>query len=292
MNVAVVGGTGVLGRALVPLLEAAGISVRVLARRAPEPGRLDLLGERDAARLRQLLEGCDVVVHAATAIPRDPTAPGAWDLTARLRTQGTRRLLDAAIQAGVKRYVQQSIALAYADGGDEWIGEGAPFDDSPARAQVVRPVREMEAMVCAAPIGWCILRGGAFVGPGTAQERTIERLRQGAEKIIAGGAHFLPLVHVADAARAFALAIEKPLNGEVLNVAGTPIRQRDYLKALAARIGVRAPAEAPGPRPSSLRVSSEQARRIIGWQPLSASDSCPGTPWSVSTPARPPSGCT
>ncbi len=268
MKVAVIGATGVLGQALVPLLREAGHELLPLSRRSPLP--FDLLDSGDAARLRRLLEGCDVVVHAATAIPLDPTAPGAWDLNTRLRTQGTRRLLDAAIAAGVKRYVQQSIALAYPDRGDEWIAEEQPFDDSPGRAPIVNPVREMEAMVRGAPLAWCILRGGAFIGPGTAQERTIERLRSGEEKIVAGGAHFLPLVQVSDVARAFALAVEKPVRKEILNVAGTPIRQRDYLNRLAAQVGAPAPGEQPGARPPSLRVASERARRLLGWQPLSA----------------------
>jgi len=116
MTVLVAGATGVLGRALVPRLLAGGHSVRAVARGAStadlpaavEPIDADVL-EDD---LLELVCGCDAVVHIATAIPTDPFAPDAWELTARLRTAGTRRLLDAALACRVRRYVQQSIVMA------------------------------------------------------------------------------------------------------------------------------------------------------------------------------------
>src|SRR5947209_11513040 len=95
------------------------------------------------------------------------------DATTRLRTEGTRRLLDAALAAGAGRYLQQSIVMAYPDGGDRWLDEGTPLDDSPARAAVCAPVAAMEGMLRDTDperLGWCILRGGIFVGPGTGQD--------------------------------------------------------------------------------------------------------------------------
>jgi uncharacterized protein YbjT (DUF2867 family) len=192
MRVFVVGATGVLGRALVPLLLARGHAVRALVR-SPERGRQlaeagadvvpgDLLEPELAARLPDLVAGCQAVIHAATAIPRDPAAPGAWDATTRLRTEGTRRLLDAALAAGARRYLQQSIVMAYPEGGDRRLDEATPLDDSPARAAVCAPVAAMEGMVRAADperLGWCILRGGIFVGPGTGQDKLIARARVG-----------------------------------------------------------------------------------------------------------------
>jgi len=103
----VAGATGVLGRALVPQLVAGGHSVRAIARRPSSdfcPLGLELLkADLLVDDLVELVSGCDAVVHIATAIPRDPSAPGPWHRTARLRTLGTRRLLDAALTCGVTR---------------------------------------------------------------------------------------------------------------------------------------------------------------------------------------------
>jgi nucleoside-diphosphate-sugar epimerase len=160
--------------------------------------------------------------------------------------------------------------MAYADGGERWLDEDAPLDRSAARAAICNPVRTMEAMVRAiapASLGWSILRGGWFVGPGTAQEATIAGLRAGTEKIIAGGAHYLPLVHVEDVASAFVLAIQREIAAGVLNVNAEPVRQRDYLERLAVVAGAPPPGDAAGPAPISVRSSAARAMHVLGWRP-------------------------
>ena len=281
MRVALIGASGVLGRALVPRLVAAGAAVRSLARspeRVPNAGsvdheieRFDLLSADAGLRLNTLLEGCDAVVHAATAIPADPRVLGAWDANTRLRQEGTRTLLGIALAAGVGQYVQQSIAMAYADGGEQWLDEEAPLDNSSARAAICAPVRTMEAMVRAIPptrLRWSILRAGSFVGPGTAQDRVVAGLRAGSEKTMSGGAHYLPLVHVEDVASAFVLAIQSGIAGVVLNVNDEPIRQRDYLERLATQLGAASPSDVAGAAPVSIRSSAALVARTLRWRPI------------------------
>lgn len=281
MRVAVVGATGVLGRALVPCLLRDGLIVRALVRTPDRAARVlpagtditrfDLLSAPGADDLPKLLSGCDVVIHAATAIPSDFTVPGAWDRNTRLRTEGTRRLLDAALAAGVSRYIQQSIAFAYAGHGDEWITEEEPLDGALLPEVVLGPVRAMEEMVRAMPeerLVWSILRGGEFVGPDTLEAVTIENVRAGREPIVCGGRHFLPLVHVTDAAAAFTDAARHAPPGSVFNIVSEPIRQRDYLEGLAARLGAPHPPQVDAaPCPPSLRCSSRRARSLLGWAP-------------------------
>jgi len=92
MTVAIVGGTGTLGRRVAAELEARGHKVRVLSRHAPEY-RVDLAtGDGLAAALA----GCDVVVDASNSSSRKP---------AGILVDGSRRLLEAEAAAGVKHHV-------------------------------------------------------------------------------------------------------------------------------------------------------------------------------------------
>jgi nucleoside-diphosphate-sugar epimerase len=275
MRVFVAGATGVLGRALVPRLIASGHSVLAIARRAStadlRPGveliEADLL-EDD---LLELVYGCDAVVHIATAIPGDPSAPGAWDLTARLRTVGTRRLLDAALACRVPHYLQQSIIMAYRDGGDSWLDEQAPLDNSPERAAICQPVIEMETMIREIErqrLAWTILRGGSFVGAGTGESVLIERLRVGDVVVADRGSNYLSPVNVADMASAVAAALEFAPAGSTFNIVDEPLRYGDYIDALADLIGVARPQRVPElPPPPSWRCTNEAARTVLAWLP-------------------------
>lgn len=277
----VTGATGVLGRVLVPQLLGAGWIVRALVR-SPEravwltrPGveiaEGDLVADGFGDRLPRLLEGCHAVVHAATAIPSRFDVPGAWDANTRLRTEGTLRLRDASLSAGVQAFVQQSITMAYRDGGDAWLDETAPLDESPERAAICAPVMAMEGMLRAVSPGrlsWSILRGGLFVGPGTGQDGLIARLRSGAETISGDARNFISAVHVEDMASAVVAALERAPGGSVFNVCADPLRLGDYQDRLATLVGAPPPRrDLTRPCPPSWRCSSEAARTWLGWKP-------------------------
>jgi 2-alkyl-3-oxoalkanoate reductase len=281
MLVGIVGANGVLGRVLVPLLLQQNYAVRALVR-SPKKGQVlaatdveivpcDLLSPEISTRLSSILVGCDAVVHIATAIPPNPTLPGAWDANTRLRTDGTRRLLNASLAIGAKRYIQQSIVMAYPDSGDRWLDEDTPLDTSSTRASICKPVIEMEAMVRAISsehLRWSILRGGAFVGSGTAQDETIKRLHKGEETVFGDGSNFISPIHVADMAAAIATALERAPADSIFNIVDKPIRQDDYLNNLAAKLGTSTPPRnLTLPRPPSFRCSNLAARDVLGWNP-------------------------
>jgi nucleoside-diphosphate-sugar epimerase len=275
VKVFVAGSTGVLGRALLPLLVAAGHDVRAIARRVPaavppagvELHAADLLEDE----LDALVRGCDAVVHIATAIPADPAAPDAWLRTARLRTTGTRRLLDAAHACGVPHYVQQSVVMAYRDGGGAWLDEQTPFDDSPGRAEICGPVAAMEAMIRKVDpraLAWTILRGGTFVGAGTAQDALVRQLRSGRLVVAGDGSNYVSPVNVTDMAAAVAAALERAPAGAALNVVDEPLRYGDYVDALADLVGAARPRRAPAlPSPPSWRCTNAAAQAALGWLP-------------------------
>lgn len=279
MRVAIVGPTGVLGRALVPILLKKGYTVRALARspakvhgmfpQVTEVMECDLLSDI-ASDLPAMLDGCDAVLHIATALPQDFSAPHAWDAMTRLRTHGVRMLLDASTKAGTRCYAQQSIAIAYPDNGEEWITEEFPLDTSAERAEICGPVIAMEQMIQdiqPEKLEWCILRGGTFVGPGTLQEKAIERLRSGKEIVPCDGRNFVSLVHVGDMANAIAAAIENAPAGSVFNIVDEPLRNGEYLDRLADSIGASRPRrDETGECPPSWRCSNRAAKAALNWR--------------------------
>lgn len=281
MRVTVVGATGVLGRNLIPRLMQRGDRVRALARSAarahgvfgPDVDAIDfdLLNSADAERLPDLLQHADAVVHIATAIPDDFQAPGAWTANTRLRTEGTRSLLAAALVSGVGCYIQQSIVMAYPDGGDGWLDESTPLDDSPAQAAVNAPVIAMEQLVRSAAVErlrWCILRGGVFVGPQTFQDRTRDQLRAGTLSVAGDGRNFVSYVHVADMAEAVIAALDRAAPGAIFNITAEPVREGEYLDRLAAVDGVSSPPrDLNRPQPPSFRCTHAAAAQQLTWEP-------------------------
>lgn len=110
MTVLVVGGTGFVGGHVVHAFRAEDVAVRALARRPEKHERLRAWGcevvqgdMTDAASLRRAVEGTDTVVHLV-ALP--PFAKP--DAIRRVMEQGTRDLVAAAKEAGVKRFVLMS----------------------------------------------------------------------------------------------------------------------------------------------------------------------------------------
>lgn len=97
---------------------------------------MDILADDASHHFAAAMHNCDVAIHIATAIPRDPSAPGAWQRNAQIRIEGTRRLLAACRAAQVGHYVQQSVIMAYPDGGDEWLSEDMPLDRTSSRAEI------------------------------------------------------------------------------------------------------------------------------------------------------------
>jgi nucleoside-diphosphate-sugar epimerase len=100
------GGSGVLGRSLLPLLAAEGHDVR-----APAHDELDLF---DPGPVAEAVREAEAVYHLATRIPARERRgdPGAWRENDRLRADASRLLVDAALAAETRVYVQPSVTFA------------------------------------------------------------------------------------------------------------------------------------------------------------------------------------
>lgn len=179
MNVFLAGASGVIGRRLVPLLRDAGHQVTGTTRSPEKAVALETLGAKgvvvDVYDARALLKAMyaahpDVVIHQLTDLP-DTVDPQSFSAAlvrnARIRTEGTPNLVAAAEMSGARRMIAQSVAFAYAPGGEPHA-ESAPFDPAPARRALVDGVVALEKSITAASsLDGIILRYGYFYGPGT-----------------------------------------------------------------------------------------------------------------------------
>lgn len=179
-TVFIAGASGAVGKPLCRLLVADGWHV-VGTTRSPEraaalkaldvePVVVDVF---DARRLADAVAAArpDVVIHQLTDLPYglDPSKmEAAAERNRRIRDEGTRNLVAAAVAAGVKRLIAQSIAFAYAPGPQPFV-EGSPLNvDAPGRPGLsARSARALEEQVLAAPLEGIVLRYGRFYGPCT-----------------------------------------------------------------------------------------------------------------------------
>jgi len=140
MNVFITGATGVLGRPVVRLLVDCGYRVRALARNSGNALRLREAGAEpvqaslfDPTSLQAAIRDCDAILHLATRIPPPKKARRweAWRDNDRIRTEGTRNLVDVALDLRVSTFVYPGIVFVYPDRGSARVDVAPPPDPSP-----------------------------------------------------------------------------------------------------------------------------------------------------------------
>ncbi len=164
MRLLVTGGTGVLGRAFLPLAEAERHQVRT-------PGRaeLDLF---DPAAAGAAMSGVDAVMHLATRIqPVEMLRqPEAWRENDRLRAGASAILVGAALAAEVTVYIQPTVTFVYPDG--QRVSEETPVrEDVPAVLRSALAAEEQAARFAVAGRHGVVLRLGLLDGPGTGHDQ-------------------------------------------------------------------------------------------------------------------------
>ncbi len=300
MKVFVAGGSGAMGRRLVPQLVAGGYQVVAMTRDeskaswlrriGAQPVVADALDREAVARVLKASEP-EVVVHqlsGLTGVKSFKNFDKEFALTNRLRTEGTDYLLDAARATGVRQIVAQSYGnWNYERTGSAVKTEQDPFDPDPPANQVksLQAIRYIEdAVLNADGIDGIALRYGNFYGPGTSFDlgggSIVAQVRKRQFPIVGDGAGIWAFVHIDDAAAAAVAAIAHARRG-VYNVADDePVPVSKWLPELAAAVGARPPRHVPtwlgrlaaGEVGVSMMtqirgISSAKAKAELGWAP-------------------------
>ena len=294
MRVFVAGATGVIGSLLVPQLLAAGHEVTAMTRSVLRAAQLEAVGadpvvcdvfDADGVRAAMADASPEAVINQLTALPArlDWGNPNLFDENNRVRTEGTRVLVDAALATGARRVVAQSIAFVYAPTGASIKDEDAPLftDAGPPVGGVVAAIAELEQLVTGTPgIEGLVLRYGMLYGPGTYHDRrgsTGADIVAGRVPLIEGATGMYSWLHVEDAASAALAALARGAPGVYNVVDDEPAPQPEWLPVLAQALGADPPAAAETQPPSdtlemSLRgASNAKAKSELGWRPQYAS---------------------
>ena len=264
MKVFVAGGSGAMGRRLVPRLVAEGYEVAAMTRDAGKALWLSAVGAQpvivdalDQAAVRAAVVGArpEVVIHQLTAL----SGMGSFKqfdrefaLTNRLRTEGTDYLIEGARLAGVRRFIAQSYGnWNYARTGTGLKTEQDPFDSAPPanQKQSLAAIRYVESAVAGAEgIEGIALRYGNFYGPGTGlamDGAIVAQVRKRRLPIVGDGSGVWSFVHMDDAAAAAIAAIGQGGPG-VYNVADDePLPVSVWLPLLADAVGAKPPRRVP-----------------------------------------------
>jgi len=250
VDILITGGTGLLGRHLVPALQERGESIRVLTLPTEDARWLEKLGATvyrgdicQPETLAAPMRGADAVLHLAALM-------GAWrsiETYRAINVRGTQHVCRAALAAGVGRLVHVSSWSVYGMGMGDPVREDfilRPFPEPYAITKAEGDLAVQE-MIAEQGLPAVIVRPGTFFGPGDLLHfsRMADRIRTGRAIIIGPGNNALPFVYVTDVVRGLLLALyHKEAVGQAYNITNDdPMTQQQFLNAIASEIGARPP---------------------------------------------------
>jgi nucleoside-diphosphate-sugar epimerase len=273
----VTGGTGLLGRYLIPALQERGDTVRALALSSDEVSWLEQRGVaiyrgdvRQPDTLVEPLRGAQRVYHMAAMM-------GSWlplQEYYAVNVAGTENVCQAALDADVERLIHVSSWTVY--GMD--LGKPAreefpltPFQEPYALSKTDGD-RVVQRMILHRHLPAVIVRPGTFFGPGDRLHfgRMADRVRAGKGVVIGSGRNALPFVYVTDVVQGLLAADQDRAVGKAYNITNDqPLGQEEFLRAIAAELGVKSPRLHVPYRPLYLAAYlAEQVANRKGGQPF------------------------
>lgn len=274
MRVLVTGGTGFIGRALIPLLQREGHSV-VTWVRSPERARsllgadVDIVGRaRGTAALTEVVAGCDAVVNlAGEALMARRWSSARRAVLETSRIQVTEQLVHAigAARSRPRVLISGSAVGYYGNRTDENLTEtSTPGDDFLASL-----CRRWEAAAGAADalgVRVVALRTGVVLGrAGGAFAQMLPPFKMGAGGPIGSGRQNFPWIHLHDLVKIVTTAlVDERFRGPINGVAPEQATNRVFAKALGRAL--RRPALLPVPTLALRMIFGEAATVLLASQ--------------------------
>ena len=245
----VTGAGGFVGGQLVRSLRKAGYPVRAMVRNPSQSPELEALGAEvviadlgEPETLPSVVKGVSGVFHVA-ALFRQAGLPECEFL--KINAEGTRHLLEAAVQAGVERFVYCSTVGVLGGIENPPADETLPFapGDMYQRSKMEGEKLALE-FFRSGKISGCVIRPAMIYGPGdTRTLKIFKMIAAGRFFYVGSGEAYVHFVDVRDLARAFILAMERrERNGEVYIIGGArAVPLKDFVGRICGRLGVTPP---------------------------------------------------
>jgi uncharacterized protein (TIGR01777 family) len=264
MRVLITGGTGFVGQALCPRLEAAGHEVVILTRqsglRLPAGASSAVTGLEDLDA-----SGFGAAINLAGA----PIGDARWTESRRKllldsRVATTAKLIEwmASARRGPRVLVSASAVGYYGEQGDRLVTEdtvpapGFTHDLCAAWEREAGKASALGARVCLMRIGVVLDRDGGALA------KMLPAFRFGAGGRLGSGQHYFPWIHREDIASACQWLLENSRASGAYNVsAPNPVRNAEFTRALGRAIG--RPAVLPMPEAALKLLFGEMSELLL-----------------------------
>jgi 2-alkyl-3-oxoalkanoate reductase len=256
-RVFITGATGVLGKRVVKSLIERDIRVVALSRSAGNSSQLSQAGAEvvkgnlfNPEEMIEATKNCDAIFHLATHIPRKPIPNKMkdWKENDKIRTVGTKALLQAAVANNIKIFIQESVTILYGDRNGETVTSETPI----AKEQIkwTKSAVEMENMIRDEKrTGHIIIRFGSFYSEDSWNTTYLfDSIRKRRFPIIGKGDFYWNLISVDDAADAVVYSYQnfQRLKNKTINFTDfSPILYKDFANGMAALTGSKKPFSLP-----------------------------------------------
>ena len=215
MRVLVTGGSSLLARRTAEALLARGDEVVLFQRGEAPIDAPQVRGDvRDADLVRNALDGCDAVVHAAAKVG----IVGSWEEFRSINVDGTANVIAVARELGLSRLVYVSTP-SVSHAGHSLVGALA---DPPVTGRTDAHYAESKAMAERLALGAAsdalpvvAIRPHLVWGPGDTQlvGRIVERARAGRLALVGGGTALIDTTYIDNAASALVAALDAAVPG-------------------------------------------------------------------------------
>jgi len=235
MKIAIAGASGLVGSALIPILQSEGNQITRLVRSSPRPGEIEWHPNQDAVSADSL-EGFETIINLAG----ENIAGGRWtdDQKRKIRdsrVNGTHLLSEAMAKMDPKpkAFICASATGIYGDRDDETLDEksesGGGFLAGVCREweKATEPASRAGVRVVNLRLGPILARDGGMLS------KLLTPFKMGMGGKVGSGKQFISWVALEDAVNAIKLTIDdQSIQGPINIVSPNPVRNEEFTKTL------------------------------------------------------------